>query len=660
MSSLMSFSGSSGSMGVGSALSASGLWATPQAEAFPDPFMDMASLAMPETIQYALRWCEYIFMANGTYRQACDRVLSYFITDIEISDAGDDEMEKWRNFLEGQLDIRNVLHVVGLDALCYGNSFTSVIPSFKRYLFCPTRGCGFEAPLRKVYNEPIFRFKWQDYEFHATCPKCKQSGKWRHIDRRMGENGGFRIKRWNPHEMELLWDPFTDDVAYIWKIPEDYRKMIREGHLHHLERANWEIVQAIKNNNYLLFDKDVIYHMKEDALSGVRNRGWGISRVLTNFRQAWYVQVLHRFNEAIALDYVIPFRLITPAPGDRSTGADPILNQDLGGFVGQVMNMIRRRRRDPASWHALPFPVQYQSLGGDATQLAPRDLLDQGMDTLLNSIGVPAELYRGSLAVQAAGPALRLFEASWSSLPHNLNGFLRFIVRQVCQLLNWEKVSARLKRVTHADDIQRQTATLQLMMGGQVSQTTGLSSVGLDFRDEVQRMMSDQRYQAEQQAKLQEQMEQSSQMAQMAQPAPQGGPGMPGGGAPGGGDGGGAPGGGGVSPAGGAPAATQAAQSVTANLPTGPNQQITPEELLSRAQYVASQIMGMPESQKDSELIKLKKVDPTLHALVRSVMDDIRQQARTQGGAQIIAQQFGKTGWSPLPSPHRRTLIIPD
>jgi hypothetical protein len=656
MSNLMSLGGSPGSLGLGSGVAASGMWSVPSSESFPDPFMDMASLAMPETIQYALRWCEYIFMANGTYRQASDRVLSYFITDVEISDAGDDEREKWKTFLEETLDIRNMLHIVGLDAMCYGNSFTSVLPAFKRYLSCPTKNCGFEAPLRKIFNEPVFAFKWLDYEFHVHCPKCKNSGKWRHIDRRMGDNGGFRIKRWNPHEIELLWDPFTDETAYIWKIPEDYRKMIREGHLYHLERANWEVVQACKHNNYLLFDKDVVYHMREDALSGVRNRGWGISRVLSNFRQAWYVQVLHRYNEAIALDYVIPFRLITPAPGDKSTGADPILNQDLGGFMGQVMNMIRRRRRDPASWHALPFPVQYQALGGDATQLAPRELMDQGMDTLLNSIGIPAELYKGSLTVQAATPALRLFESSWSSLPHNFNGFLRFIVKQVSQLLNWEKIGAKMKRVTHADDMQRHTAALQLMMGGQISQSTGLGSIGMDFRDEVQRMMSDQRYQAEQQSKLQEEMEQSSQMAQMAAPAPQGGGPMGPGGAPPGGGGGAPPAGGG---GGGAPPPGGAAMDVASQLPTGPNQQTTPEELLSRAQYVASQIMGMPESQKDSELIKLKKVDPTLHALVRSQMNDMRQQAKTQGGAQMIAQQFGKQGSVPLPPPHRRTLIIP-
>jgi hypothetical protein len=30
--------------------------------------------------------------------------------------------------------------------------------------------------------------------------------------------------------------------------------------------------------------------------------------------------VLRRFNEAIALDYVIPFRVITPAPAQGKTG----------------------------------------------------------------------------------------------------------------------------------------------------------------------------------------------------------------------------------------------------------------------------------------------------------------------------------------------------
>jgi hypothetical protein len=53
--------------------------------------MDMASLAVPQTMQYALRWCEFLAMSNGTYFRALDRVLSYLITDIELSDVEDDE-----------------------------------------------------------------------------------------------------------------------------------------------------------------------------------------------------------------------------------------------------------------------------------------------------------------------------------------------------------------------------------------------------------------------------------------------------------------------------------------------------------------------------------------------------------------------------------------
>jgi hypothetical protein len=633
-------------------------------EQFPDPFLDMASLAMPETMMYALRWCEYIFMANGTYRQAVDRVLSYFITDIDIADSGDDEKEKWQTFLDETLNVKHMLHTVGLDAMCYGNSFTSILPVFKRYLACPK--CFFEAPLNKIYNEPVFKFRWVDYSFHAHCPRCKTQGKWRHIDRRAHYEKGFRIKRWNPHEMELLWDPLTDDMAYIWKIPEDYRKMIREGHLWHLERASWEVIQAVKHNNYLLFDKDVVYHMKEDALAGIRNRGWGISRVLANFRQVWYVQVLHRYNEAIALDYVIPFRVITPEPGDKSAGTDPLLNYNMGDMSAQVMSMIRRRRRDPASWNFLPFPVKYSALGGDAKNLAPRELLDQGIDTMLNATGVPAEMYKGTLTMQAAPAALRLFESTWSTLPHNLNGWLRFVVRQAAQLLNWEGINARMMRVTHADDVQRQMSKLQLMMGGQISQSTGLKGIGLDFRDEVQRMMEDQRYQAEEQAKLQEQMDHASQMEQMQQPpdpnqqAQQGGaPGQPP--APGGAAAAPPPGGGGGA-AGGDPSqggsAGMAQQSIAAQVPTGPNQQTTPEELMQRASYMASQIMGMPEAQKDSELIKLKKADPTLHALVKSQINDMRQQARTQGGSAMMQQQFGKQGSIMLPTPEQVKLLI--
>lgn len=650
-------------------------------ERFPDPFCDVASTAMPQTIQDALRWCEYILMANGPYRSAVARIIAYFLTDVEIVSAGDgddrigrEEKQKYLDFLNDTLGIKSVLANVALDYLCYGNSFTSLLVPFRRYLTCPD--CGLELPLKKVYNSAVFNFSWSNFQFNATCPHCNYAGKWEHIDRRSGESGQIKIKRWSPHEMDILWDPHTDDTSFIWRIPDDYRTLLRKGHLFHLERASWEIVEAVQNNQALLFDKDVVYHMKEEALSGVRNRGWGISRVLANFRQAWYVQVLHRYNEAIALDYVIPFRVITPKPrpGQGGSGGelnDPVLSINLGSFTSRVNGMLQHRRRDPARWNVLPFPIEYQALGGDATKLAPKELLELGLDTLLTSIGVPVELYKGSLSVQSAPAALRLFEANWSHLVHNLNRFLNKLVDKVSQVMSWEPVSARLQRVTHADDLNRQMAKLQLMMGGQLSRTTGLSSVGVDFAEEERRKLEEERITAEATQDMQEEMEQAAIMDEMAMPpqAPAAQGMVPGGAPPAGGDpaAGGAqqmpmmqgmpgamPGGGmpAVPPAGamGQPqGAFGAMYAFMAGQPLLPNKPQTVEEMQAMASTLAQQAMSMPESQKDSFLIQLKQEDSTMHSLVKSQMDQIRQDAELQGRDMVLAQQFGK-----------QAVVVPD
>lgn len=621
-------------------------------ERFPDPFCDIASLSMPESIQTALRWTEYVMNANGPYRQAIDRVVSYFITDIEIQDTeknevGREEKDKFKQFLDETLSIKNVLHTVAMDYMTYGNSFTSILVPFRRYLSC--KKCGLEMPLDRVHNTEQCNFKWQNFEFIATCPSCKYTGQWKHIDRRSGDADKITIKRWSPHEIDILWDPYTGECSYVWKIPAEYRELIKAGHLHHLERASWEVIEAIKADKNLMFDPKVVYHLKEEPLAGMRNRGWGISRILTNFRQAWYVQILHRYNEAIALDYVVPFRVITPAPrGGDSQSSDPVHTINLSSFSSRVQAMIRARRSDPARWNVLPFPVDYKALGGDASQLAPKDLMDQALETLLKCIGMPVELFNGTLSLQAAPAALRLFEANWSHLPHNLNKFLDALATDIARVMSWEPVKVKLQRVTHADDLNRQMAKLQLMQGQQISKGTGLKSVGIDYEEEVRRMLEEERIYAEQQQKMQKEMEQSQQMQDLAQSgdmsqnlgqAGAGATGM----APGAAGQGAAGQGGGAPPQQGAPAPGQptAVDMFLMQRKNSPNIPRTPEDMQQQAQLIANQLLSLPEAVKDSELIKLKRGDSMMHALVSSVIEDIRQQARTQGGAMVMAQQYG-------------------
>ena len=118
-------------------------------EHFPDPFCDMASTAMPDQHKNVLDWCEFIFMSNGTYRMAMERIISYFLTDIEIGSPGDDtigddEKEKYTTYLKDSLDGLTVLQSLTRDRMCYGNGFASVVVPFHRCVVCPK--CGNQFP----------------------------------------------------------------------------------------------------------------------------------------------------------------------------------------------------------------------------------------------------------------------------------------------------------------------------------------------------------------------------------------------------------------------------------------------------------------------------------------------------------------------------------
>jgi hypothetical protein len=631
----------------------------PGSEPFPDPFMDYASTVMPENIRDALKYCEFIFNSNSMIRESARRVLSYFITDIEVKglngkDIGDDEKEKYEDFMNESLDIKTVMHSVGLDYLCYGNSFTTLIVPFRRYLSCPK--CSLDVPLRQIMSETNYNFKWKMPEFSAVCPKCEYAGAWKRTDRRTNEPDEVRVRRWPAIEMEIRYDPIRDNRDYLWRIPEDYRTQVKRGDPQVLETVPWEVVEAVQANGFLLFDKGAIYHMYEPTLSGIRSRGWGISRTLVNFRHAWYCQVLHRYNEAIALDYVIPFRVLSPAPSPTAMpeGGDPLMNMDLGGLRGQVQAMLRKRRKDPASWHFLSTPIQYQALGGEAKNLAPNDLMESGINMLLNGFGMPAELYRGSLTMQSALPAIRLFESSWVYLVHSMNAFLRELTKDIGDAFGWEPATCKFIKPTMLDDVQLVMSKMQLMQAQQVSQTGVLRSLGMDFKDEQRQIMQEERFKQEEQAKMQEAMDKSSLKEQMAPPVSaqiaQGGDPAAAGAPPAGG----APAAGGAPPAAGGPALGQgggqpapqgpagaAAQNVSLSTPTAPGEKVTPQDMQAKAESIANQLLAMPESQRQSEMTKLKSQDPVIHSLVKQTIVNIRQQAQSAGARSIMQQQYG-------------------
>ncbi len=602
---------------------------TRSSEGFPSPFLDMASMAMPQNFRNALDFCEYIFSANSTYRMGMERVIAYFLTEVDITsthdkEVGEDERVKFKEYLNDQLGVNNITQSLLRDRLCYGNGFVSTVRPFFRMLVCK---CGFRLSYDEACNNDAYKADFNGAKFKLKCPRkeCNFQGEWTYDDNETTDESLFCVKRWSPKEMEIVSDPWTGESQYYWRMPQDYRKALLSGNKYLLGRAPREIIEAAKGNLLYRFNTGTMFHMKEASLAGHKTNGWGVSPALVSFRQLYYVQVLHRFNEAIALDYVTPFRLITPAAQPGSHG-EPAKYFNLGDFSSQVNKMVRNRRRDPCGWNVLPFPVNYQALGGDATDLAPKDLIDQGQDTLLNGAGVPVELYRGSLTLQTAPVALRLFESTWHHLVYDMNRFVDWLADQVSNTFGWEAVKASYKPVKVVDDIQRMTALLQLMMGNMISQTTALAPFGIEPKHEQKLMVEEMQNTADLQSRAQEEQQRVDFGKQMAMGAPA--------------QGGAAPAGGGqpmMDPA------MQAAQQPVTSMYQGmdPNAPVTMDDLLASAEALATDLQGLPPAQRNSEMRTLKQKNEALHAIVTQKLRSQRQQASNAGQAMVMQQQFG-------------------
>ena len=96
---------------------------------------------------------------------------------------------------------------------------------------------------------------------------------------------------------------------------------------------------------------------------------------------------------------------------------------------------------------------------------------------------------------------------------------------------------------------------------------------------------------------------------------------------------GGMPAQGGAPMAGGMPMAAGAAPQAAA--------QVTPEDLTMQAEQLAYQMLAMPYELRRSQLLQIKKSNETLHALVISKMQQLRQRAQTEGGFLALQQSVG-------------------
>ena len=610
-----------------------------------DMFKSMTRELYPKTIQEMLEWGLELWNHHGVYSQALRRAVLYFVTRIELE--GDDNFEinlkhDYEDRINDHFSFSSDVAAVGYDYVGFGNSFASVSIPFVRYLICPK--CGAQRPLRELHAHYSLT---PAGEFTGSCVgnqgvySCRYSGPLKVMDTPDPNRKGSNI-RWPPQYITLQTHPLTKRKIISLKLNEymDLTAPIRSRDPLFMEDTELGLIQAAMRGEDFRFDPDRIYHMASQSVAMEEPflKGWGKPLFMCEFEDAVILRVLDRYNEIIMADGVCPFRIISPPPQVTGLGGagDPMLQASSGDFAAKAQDLLNKHRNNPAAFNLFPFPLQYQTMGGDAQQMAPIDTMRYLEERLLRSIGVPLEFISGSLhSVAATLISFRMYERFWSGLLTELNKYVTWVTQQQGQQWGWEMLTARLTPISVLEDENEKGLKLDLMGAGKISEDTGLAAVGLDANRERRKMMAEQeRIEEEmqkQQTRMQEKAESSEAIrtmgpgavmlqeeqaaAEQAAAAEQ----QQGGGAP--------------PPQGPMPAMGGGAPGGSATL----------DDLAMEAEQMATELFQMDDLTRRRQLQSLKHNNETLYHQVKGALESMRQNAGLQGIH--MAQQ----GQAPLP-----------
>ena len=626
------------------------------------PFHTLGNAATPDFWRTCLSYIEYLWCTGSpVYSAALKSAIALNITEITYTDVeGEGELSlSSRNTIERDLmpilGGTKELMDLGCDLMCYGNAFRSLYFPFTRYVVCP--GCKSQYGLKYVLDTPDkfnFQYKLSSVELGADetlpmmgtcgCPDCGYRGKVYIRDMLSSSKQDISIVSWRPQDIYIESGAFDGKKCiYHFRANAEIKRNVTEGRTLTLLTYPMELLAAINQNGTFQFNDGELFHLRDTTLSGVLTYGWGIPRILSHFQLVWQLACLYKINEAIAIDYSEPKRVLTPAPrAGASDGvtADPAGTIDLLPYLYQAKQMWETNEHARVTF--LPFPVQYQLLGGEAKNLVPDNLLQMAEDTLLSVVDVPVELYRNTLAVEGAPLALTLFENKWRWFRNESERFMFWLSNKLTPRLGWSPVKLGLLPLKISSDIARATMDMQLAAQQSMSWSSAFKGIGKNYLEEQRRIIDEQKTIADMMKELEQQgalaglvsgVTQSQNPASAGQqpPPPEamggdpmaGGMGMP----PGGG--------GGMSPQG------MGMMGVIGSGMT-PNEfeKMSPVDTLEMATMIAQQVVSAGPGRRQMLNELRNQLPETLYSAVKKEVEKLDRQMASEG-KMMMQQQMG-------------------
>jgi len=569
---------------------------------------------------------------NRTYGAVTNRIVSYFITDIDFPQRGDkDQQKKLATLLRETLNIFSKMQQAGQEWAIYGNGFIRVVEPFDRWLIDQRDG-KYRAIALDKFPDHLVEYDWHKMTYKvpdlaAAADLPKEERKMSNLpkvelefrDKPSSAPDRFSVIFLDPRYVELDTPHHADTTEYIYRIPPDMESRIKKNKLHEINNTPRGLLEAVSKSMDFRFRKGEVFHFKSPTATGISDSGWSVPEVLMHYDSLYQLQIYRKADFAVAQDFLLPFRVFTPSAGGAIN--DGIMNTMLAKWKQEMKNMIATRRKDPTAIHAIPLSAELQEYGGQGKAMVLHDVVDAYTESLFDGLGFPRELFRGSINVQQLPNSIRMFERHYEWLYAQLNGLLKFIARTVQRAFDSEEIEVRLARPAMAYNAEWMQLRMQLAANREIPRKDVYPDIGVGDPEEaaMQAIQEDQaiQRQAEEAAAAFEKERSQGSMADMAMAAAEQGMQQA---QQGGGGGGGAPAGGG------------------GGLDYSVDSNADPSMVQQRAQEIAMQWLQMHEQQPNShrkEMQNAEAINPTLYAAAKEAMDTMRGQAASAGRQQV-------------------------
>lgn len=601
---------------------------------YPSPFFDVSKNFMPRTIQETFDWCQYYQLTSPLINSVTQKLATYPITDLVYEEESEGVISTYRDLVQDQLQLRTFLIEHNLDRYTYGNAFASVFYPFQKKLECPA--------CKQSETAAKSSYKWKQYSFFIAC-KCGFEGAAKARDEAVRNQKEIRLIRWNPKRISIQYNEITGHTRYFYSMPRYLQNDIKMGKPEVIEKIPQAFIDALAKKKSIMLDATKVFHSRRPSISrDPVDTGWGAPLILPVLKDLFLIQVLRRAQEQVALEHVLPLRIVFPQMSTE--GGNPYASVNLKEWQKEVETQITLWKQDSARIPVMPVPIGQQVVGGNGKMLLMHQEIRLYSEQIIAGLGVPVGFYYGEAQYSGASVNLRALENEFLGNRQDMARLVNFIHKGISRFLDIPPVKAKFKPFKMADDLQRAMFDFQLNQGQKISTRTFLQSRDYDYEKELELMKKEldefteyqkesmiaqataqgeaQVIQAKYTAKAQEHMPQPPMGAPMDPNAPQGAPqeGMPPEGAPQDpammqGDPAQAAPQAGMPPGqGGAPLEGQEAQ----GMPTMPPLMGGAVDLFSQARKLSAHLRGMDDVARYQSLARLRAQNPQLYMLVNN------------------------------------------